>query len=45
MHPWDWTQGNMEDLSDIFRGLAQGALAYWVSAFLNYKICGGGQIT
>ena len=25
MHPWDWTQGNMEDLSDIFRGLAQGA--------------------
>ena len=25
MHPWDWTQGNMEDLSDIFRGLAQCA--------------------
>ena len=25
MHPWDWTQGNMENLSDIFRGLAQCA--------------------
>ena len=25
MHPWDWPQGNMEDLSDIFRGLAQCA--------------------
>ena len=25
MHPWDWTQGNTEDLSDIFRGLAQHA--------------------
>ena len=24
-HPWDWTQGNMNDLSDIFRGLAQSA--------------------
>ena len=25
MHPWDWTQGNMEDLFDIFRGPAQCA--------------------
>ena len=25
MHPWDWTQGNMDDLSNIFRGLAQHA--------------------
>ena len=25
MHPWDWTQGNMDDLSDIFRGLAKCA--------------------
>ena len=25
MHPWDWTQGNMDDLSDIFRGLAEHA--------------------
>ena len=25
MHPWDWTQGNTEDLSDIFRGLAHCA--------------------
>ena len=24
-HPWDWTQRNMHDLSDIFRGLAQSA--------------------
>ena len=24
-HPWDWTQRNMNDLSDIFRGLAQSA--------------------
>ena len=22
-HPWDWTQRNTNDLSDIFRGLAQ----------------------
>ena len=22
-HPWDWTQRNMNNLSDIFRGLAQ----------------------
>ena len=25
MHPWDWTQGNTEDLSNIFRGLVQCA--------------------
>ena len=25
MHPWDWTRGNMDDLSDIFRGLAKCA--------------------
>ena len=24
-HPWDWDQGNTNDLSDIFRELAQGA--------------------
>ena len=24
-HPWDWTQRNMNDLSNIFRGLAQSA--------------------
>ena len=24
-HPWDWTCGNMDNLSDIFRELAQGA--------------------
>ena len=24
-HPWDWTQRNMNDLSDIFRGLTQSA--------------------
>ena len=24
-HPWDWACGNMDDLSDIFRELAQGA--------------------
>ena len=24
-HPWDWVQSNMDDLSDIFRELAQGA--------------------
>ena len=23
-HPWDWAQSNMDDLSDIFRELAQG---------------------
>ena len=23
-HPWDWAHGNMDDLSDIFRKLAQG---------------------
>ena len=23
MHPWDWTRGNMDNLSDIFRGLAK----------------------
>ena len=23
-HPWDWTHDNMDDLSDIFRELAQG---------------------
>ena len=23
-HPWDWAHSNMEDLSDIFRELAQG---------------------
>ena len=23
-HPWDWAHGNMDDLSDIFRELAQG---------------------
>ena len=22
-HPWDWTQRNMNDLSDIFKGLTQ----------------------
>ena len=22
-HSWDWTRNNMEDLSDIFKGLAQ----------------------
>ena len=25
MHPWDWTRGNMDNLSDIFRGLAEHA--------------------
>ena len=25
MYPWDWTQENMEDLSDIFKGLTQSA--------------------
>ena len=25
MHPWDWAHSNMEDLSDIFKGLAQKA--------------------
>ena len=24
-HPWDWTHSNMEDLSDIFKGLTQEA--------------------
>ena len=24
-HPWDWVHGNMDDLSDIFRELAQGS--------------------
>ena len=24
-HPWDWTDGNMDDLSNIFRELAEGA--------------------
>ena len=24
-HPWDWTHGNTDDLSDIFRELAKGA--------------------
>ena len=24
-HPWDWAHSNMDDLSDIFRELAQGA--------------------
>ena len=24
-HPWDWAHGNMDNLSDIFRELAQGA--------------------
>ena len=24
-HPWDWVHGNTDDLSDIFRELAQGA--------------------
>ena len=24
-HPWDWAHGNMDDLSDIVRELAQGA--------------------
>ena len=24
-HPWDWTRSNMEDLSNIFKGLAQEA--------------------
>ena len=24
-HPWDWDQGNTDNLSDIFRELAQGA--------------------
>ena len=23
-HPWDWTHGNMDDLSDIFKEPAQG---------------------
>ena len=23
-HPWDWVQSNMDDLSNIFRELAQG---------------------
>ena len=24
-HPWDWAHGNTDDLSEIFRELAQGA--------------------
>ena len=24
-HPWDWIHGNTDDLSDIFRELAEGA--------------------
>ena len=24
-HPWDWINGNTDDLSDIFRELAEGA--------------------
>ena len=24
-HPWDWTHGNTEDLSDMFKGLTQEA--------------------
>ena len=24
-HPWDWTYGNTDDLSNIFKELAQGA--------------------
>ena len=24
-HPWDWTHSNMEDLSDMFKGLVQEA--------------------
>ena len=24
-HPWNWTNGNADDLSDIFRELAEGA--------------------
>ena len=24
-HPWDWTDGNMDNLSDIFKELAEGA--------------------
>ena len=24
-HPWDWIHGNMDNLSDIFRELAEGA--------------------
>ena len=24
-HPWDWAHGNVDNLSDIFRELAQGA--------------------
>ena len=35
-HPWDWTCGNTEDLSDMFRDSPK-KLAYWVSLFLRYN--------
>ena len=44
MHPWNWTHGNMEDLSDIFRDSPK-VLACWVSAFLRYNSHGKGWNT
>ena len=44
MHPWDWTQGIRKTYLTSSEGWPN-VLAYWMSAFLNYKICGGGQTT
>ena len=38
-HPWDWTQRNMNDLSDIFRGLAQSASLLDKCIFENTFVC------
>ena len=32
-HPWDWVQNNMDNLSDIFRELAQGTSLLGKSIF------------
>ena len=32
-HPWDWVQSNMDDLSNIFRELAQGTGLFGKSIF------------
>ena len=44
MHPWDWTHGNMDDLSDIFRGLAQSTGLLGECIF-KIRICGEGRNT
>ena len=50
-HSWDWTRSNTEDLSDIFKGLAQEAgllgesifklqiVVGWTGAFETSQLC------